>query len=145
MMRQALFLLAFPLLLCNLSFGQTPVCNQSVLYFYDDNRGNITERSLYTCKNDGNETPTEIIKLGVFPNPTSDYLNIGLLQEASDTLDVPLSIYTNDLRFVDRFVLTATEQRHQIDVSSYSPGIYFIVPENKEYHNTLKASFIVLK
>jgi|GEM_PF-1589268 len=145
MTRYTLLLCSFLFLGSTASLAQTPVCEESNLCFYDV-AGEKKERTLYVCKGDGSDRPiTRFTEMGVSPEPTTDYVQIGLVEEDRDTADVPLSIYANDLRFVDRVVLSARELQHRIDVSNYSPGVYYIVPDNKEYHRYSKASFIVLQ
>lgn len=107
---------------------------------------------MYSCKtgdeSDTNEVVQEeqpILDLGVYPNPSTDFVNIGIQSDQSQKKEVKFMIYTSDLRSAGEVVVQVGSEPSIINVSSFSAGRYYLIPEDQELRNQFKASFIVIK
>jgi len=81
--------------------------------------------------------PTTLVKnsdleMNVYPNPTKDILNIDL---QSTHVDINLKVYDALGKIINDFDIS--DLKHQIDLSEYSNGIYYIGADNGE-QNVLK-------
>lgn len=82
------------------------------------------------------EAPNGIIKpsqtlnrLQLFPNPTSDFLNIGY--QTDETTNIDLKIISIDGRVIYADILTDKSIfSHRIDISSLQNGLYFVILNN---------------
>lgn len=92
------------------------------LYFPDQHR----IRKVTASSTAISESASNINQINVFPNPTSDQLNISGLNASQK----PISI-TNVIGEVVKTIETNGSQSLTVDIKNLFPGVYFIVSNNK--------------
>lgn len=96
--------------------------NYGVIYAATHGRGVFESLSLVPVKEfDSNNLNNN--SLNVFPNPTTDFINIELPKSVSKRV---MNIYNVEGRLVMSFDINSTQNTHRIDVSSLALGLYKI-------------------
>ena len=92
--------------------------SNDVLYsFYDENNLNIRFKSSQ-CNNQNLRLNQHKTIVGIYPNPTTDILNVNTKE------DVSLQLFDISGRMVYQDFLTAGN--HKFDVSTYGKGVYIL-------------------
>lgn len=94
------------------------------LYFCDSNNDRI--RKVAASTTSVYESMVDVNQINVFPNPTSDQLNISGILNSQKLISI-----TNVVGEVVKTVETNGSQSLIVDVKNLSPGVYFIVSSNK--------------
>lgn len=63
------------------------------------------------------------VELSIYPNPATDFINIGVID--ADTDDLNVEIYSSSGQRVVKRILTPGEA-NQLDVSVLAPGMYIV-------------------
>ncbi|MEO8146833.1 MAG: T9SS type A sorting domain-containing protein [Bacteroidia bacterium] len=84
------------------------------------------------------ETVVENDNVRLYPNPTRDNLNIAFTSDIETMCSIKVTDVAGKLLTVQQFNSTTGEQTHTINVSSLSPGIYFVELEKNSGVKRLK-------
>jgi hypothetical protein len=68
----------------------------------------------------------EVETFNVFPNPTSDYLNIQFNATKAADIQISLTSITGQRLLIENQQLTVGGQNIEMDVTNISTGIYFL-------------------
>jgi uncharacterized surface protein with fasciclin (FAS1) repeats len=79
----------------------------------------------------------ENAEIAIYPNPASDYLNVGL--NGIETEGLKIRIINASGTIFNEFVMNSTNER--LDISSLSPGFYYLLISDNDSVSSLK--FIV--